>query len=472
MTDVAAAVAAGDLSFLDESTLCEFIRRQRWFASKSREVAHLSVVDAVPLPSEHPLVVAALIEARFNRGTHELYQLPLGLRPSSDGWTEGVIADVDGWTVYDALVDPDAARELVELMRAEASIERPSARTDFHVAAGSSSGGGGAARALRPIGVEQSNSSIVFDDELLLKIYRRLEPGINPELEILSFLGARSFPHAAALIGWYEYSGRLMDATLALLQEFLPGARDGWELALEDLAVDPGRFISRAGELGEVTAELHNALASDSIDPAFAPKDLSHESLALITATVDEQIEQIFGELPEDDVLEPIRRRSEDVRQRLRSLPPSGRAGRVIRHHGDYHLGQALLTDRGWVIIDFEGEPARAISDRRRKRSPLRDVAGMLRSFAYAASNSALLHDLPAPLDWEMSARGAFLDAYLGSIDASLLPPGRQATEHLLAVFELEKAVYELRYELNNRPDWVKIPVAGIVRLLEEPAAA
>jgi maltokinase len=142
----------------------------------------------------------------------------------------------------------------------------------------------------------------------------------------------------------------------------------------------------------------------------------------------------------------------------------------VIRTHGDYHLGQTMLADRGWVVLDFEGEPARTLPERRRKRSPLRDVAGMMRSFAYAASASEILRGVVPPEDWEMRARDEFLDAYLDSADPSLLPAGRHGVEQMLSVFELEKAVYELRYELNNRPDWVRIPVAGILRLLEVPA--
>jgi trehalose synthase-fused probable maltokinase len=143
----------------------------------------------------------------------------------------------------------------------------------------------------------------------------------------------------------------------------------------------------------------------------------------------------------------------------------------VIRHHGDFHLGQTLWAGDDWVILDFEGEPARSLPERRRKRSPLRDVAGMLRSFAYAASAIELQRGVSAPEGWEERAREAFLDGYMSSVDLSLLPPGQSASEQLLAIFELEKAVYELRYELNNRPDWVKIPVAGILRLLEAAVA-
>jgi trehalose synthase-fused probable maltokinase len=152
-------------------------------------------------------------------------------------------------------------------------------------------------------------------------------------------------------------------------------------------------------------------------------------------------------------------------------LTHAGATGKIIRTHGDYHLGQTLWSEEDWVILDFEGEPARTLAERRRKRSPLRDVAGMLRSFAYVAIASDLVRGTPAPEGWEEQARGQFLEGYLETADASLLPAGSVAIERLLSVFELEKAVYELRYELDNRPDWVRIPVAGIQRLIEQAAA-
>jgi maltokinase len=298
-----------------------------------------------------------------------------------------------------------------------------------------------------------------------------VEAGINPELELLRFLTDRGFESVPALAGWYEYTGRLMEATLGVMQEFLPGARDGWELALEELEKDPEAFLGRVRALGEVTGRLHSALGSDASNPAFAPEEPSAESLGLLTATIDEEIERIFLELPEDDEsVERIAGRGEDVREQLRLLTHAGTAGKVIRTHGDLHLGQTMLADRGWVVLDFEGEPARALPERRRKRSPLRDVAGMMRSFAYAASASEVLRGVAAPEGWEERARDEFLDAYLDAADPSLLPASRNGVEQLLSVFELEKAVYELRYELNNRPDWVGIPVAGILRLLEVPA--
>ena len=259
-----------------------------------------------------------------------------------------------------------------------------------------------------------------------------------------------------------------MDATLAILQDFVSGDGDGWDLALEALAADPEGFLPRLHRLGEVTAQMHSLLASDPVDPSFAPEEPSAESLALLTATIDEEIAQLFLSLPEDsEALEPIRGRGEEVRERLRAISRVGAVGRQIRTHGDYHLGQVLWTGEDWIVLDFEGEPARSITERRRKRSPLRDVAGMLRSFAYAASAAAVERGASAPEGWEERARSTFLEGYTAEVDPSIVPSG-EAFDRLLSIYELEKAVYELRYELDNRPDWVPIPVAGIQRLLEE----
>jgi maltokinase len=451
-----------DVSFLDREVLQEWIVSQRWFGSKSREVTHTELAEVITLRADAPQLVIALVEARFGEGTHETYQLPLGLRPVAAGWTERVIAEADGWTVYDGLADPALGRELLHRIRQGDRVDP----LRFQWAASASAGAAGSVE-VRPVGVEQSNSSVVFGESLILKAFRRVEPGVNPELELLRFLSEREFPHIAPLAGWYEIQGRHIDATLGILQGYLVGARDGWKLALDGIRDDPRGLLDRLRALGEVTGELHTALGSDHTDPAFSPDEPSAEALALLTADIDEQIERLFVDLPENDVLAPVAGRGQDVRERLQALSHIGAGGRVIRTHGDLHLGQTMLTDRGWVILDFEGEPARPLPERRLKRSPLRDVAGMLRSFSYAAAGAWILRGTEPPEDWEERARETYLDGYRERVDAALLPPGQQASDQLLAVFELEKAVYELRYELNNRPDWVGIPVAGIVRLLD-----
>jgi maltokinase len=455
-----------DLSGLDESTFQQWIVAQRWFGSKAREVTHIDVTECVPLREQVPQLALALVEARFGEGTHETYQVPFGLRPADAGWQERVIGETDGWTVYDALADPAAGRELLHRMRAgsQETVDEVTLRFRWAASAGAELGG---TVDVRPVGVEQSNSSIVFGEALILKAFRRVEPGVNPELELLRFLSERGFPNIATLAGWYEVESRFINATLGILQEYLAGARDGWELALEQVVSDPDGFLGELRELGEVTGALHTALGSDNSDPAFAPAEPSHEALSILTADVDEQIERIFRDLPESEATAPVAGRDLDVREKLQALSHIRAGGRVIRTHGDYHLGQTMRSDRGWVIIDFEGEPARTLPERRVKRSPLRDVAGMLRSFSYVRAGGRLLRGVDVPPEWEDRARDAFLEGYFSRVEPSLLPPGEAPTRQLLAVFELEKSVYELRYELNNRPDWVPIPVAGILRLLE-----
>jgi maltokinase len=444
---------------VDESALIEYVTRQRWYGAKSRTVSHSEVLDTITLRQAEPQLTLALVEIRYDTGAHDIYQLLFS----------GGAGDV----VVDAFAeDAGSAREIVSAVRTGLTLQGSEGVAEFRPAEDFSALGRelGAARL---VSSEQSNSSVIFDEALILKVFRHLEPGINPELEVLRFLTEQGFRNIPALGGWYAYSGGPLTATLGLLQEYVAGAVGGWELALDEVSSAPERFLDRLGRLGEVTAQMHTALGADPNDPAFAPEEPSVESLGLLTATVDEEIARVFLALPDDDErLEPILGRGEEVREQLRLLTHAGSSGRVIRTHGDYHLGQTLMSHDDWVILDFEGEPARTLVERRRKRSPLRDVAGMLRSFAYAATAAELTRDADVPADWEGRARERFLESYLETVDVTLLPPGEAAIERLLAVFELEKAVYELRYELDNRPDWVGIPVAGIERLMSAAAEA
>ncbi len=455
------------LACVDEQALVQWIQRQRWYGSKSRTLSAVEIVEAIPL-REHPALWLALVQTWFATGTHDIYQLPLAFHPADEARDHAPIARHDGWAMYDALEDPRQVLDLVERIDSSVEIDTADGRLSFYLTGLAASLGGDASA--RAMGVEQSNSSLVFDGRYVLKVFRKLEPGINPELELLRFLTRRGFPNIAPLQGWYEYEGQVLASTLGVLQEFLPDAHGGWEMALNQIETETDELLARIAELGRVTAELHTVLASDSSDPAFSPEEPSQEALSLLTATIDEDIERIFLRLPDDERVAPIAGRGEEVRDRLAARTHIGAGGRQIRTHGDYHLGQTLWAPRGWVIIDFEGEPARPLPERRHKRSPLRDVASMLRSFAYLTSAALILRGAPAPADFEERARDAFLNEYLATVEPTILPAGVTAVENLLAIFELEKAIYELQYELDNRPDWVSIPVAGIRRLLEESA--
>jgi trehalose synthase-fused probable maltokinase len=316
--------------------------------------------------------------------------------------------------------------------------------------------------------VEQSNSSLVLDELHVLKLYRRLEAGPNPELELLRTLAERGFENAPRLEGTLETGGPPLETALASVMGLVPSLGGGWELVLDSLGDDPSWLPDRAWRLGEVTAALHSALAAHDVDPHFAPEEPSTEAAGLLAAAIEEEIAMTFATLPEDDALGAVAHRFEDLRDLVQELSGSGPAGLAIRTHGDYHLGQVLwATHDDWVVIDFEGEPARSLPERRRKRSPVRDVAGMTRSFAYAADAVAILRGVEPPVGWVDACRGAFLDGYLASSEERLLPPSRSGFDRLLALFELEKLAYELRYEAQNRPDWAAIPIAGLLRMLE-----
>jgi trehalose synthase-fused probable maltokinase len=461
---------------LDHDRLLGWLHEQRWFASKSQSLSGLDVVEEAAIDDELSL---ALVQVHFATGSHELYQLVLD--PAADSF------DVltDGQHAHHLLAAIDDAREVqgrhgcfcfrhVEHADTDANAD---ADTNADTNADTTAGGGTApahtrsdpaSEPVRPMGAEQSNSSVVFGDRLALKLFRKLEPGINPELEMLRFLTAHEYPNIAPLYGWYEYEGGALAATLAVAQQFIVGGADGWELALDEIAAAPETFLERVVTLGSATARLHSVLATGAGDPAFSPQDPSSEFLNLLKATLDDQLERVFGHLPDTESVAPIVGLEQEVREKI-TLPTQGPiGGKSIRIHGDFHLGQTLYTGDDWTLLDFEGEPARPLNARRQKRSPLRDVASMLRSFSYATWAVKLQRGQEAPADFEERARAAFLDAYFGGVDHALLPSGgQQQIDSLLATFELEKALYELQYELDNRPAWVPIPVAGILRTVE-----
>jgi predicted trehalose synthase len=424
---VTGAVARAEA--LTGEQLLELIVGQRWFMAKTREPSTAHVAGIVEVPGGPPDAAIAIVEVGFPEGTHELYALALSL---------------DG-DVVDGLDDPSILRRIASVAGVRTPCEQ-----------------------VRAMGVEQSNSTVVLDERHVLKLFRRLEAGPNPELEMLRVLGLHDFENAPLLEGWIDHLGRPLETTLVVVTALVDAVGGGWELATESLRTDPGWLPERAHRLGEVTGLMHSTLAAGSGDPGFEPEEPSAEAIPLLSARVDEQVERVLSELPELEELEPVRGRTDDLRLLVRDLAHTGPAGLFIRVHGDYHLGQVLWTTAGdWVVIDFEGEPARPLPERRRRASPLRDVAGMLRSFTYAADAGPLLAGVSPPDGWVASCREAFLAGYRSTVDSRLLPPSEAGGERLLALFELEKLLYELRYEVENRPDWAAIPVAGLARLLE-----
>jgi maltokinase len=462
VSDSSALAGGLDLSSL---ALQDWIGRQPWFASDPAGLSSIEVLEAVPLRDDDPALIMALVAARFRVGTHDLYHVPLGLRPARDGWEGDVIAETRDWIAYDALADPAHTRELLALMHSAAVVRRDEHAISFGWAAGAGHGGIGEVYAQ---GIQTANSSALVGEELVLKAFRRLEPGVNPELELLRFLGDRGFENLAPLAGWYGYEGPLIESTLGIAQRYFPDAPKGWALGMAEGADGPATLLAELRALGSVTGRMHSLLASEATHPLFAREESSDEALALVVAAIDEDIDQTFSTFPAgDERLAPVLSRCQDIRDCVSRLARVGHPGRRIRTHGDYHLGQVVLTSQGWVVLDFEGDPSKSAPERRRKRSALRDVAGMLRSLAYVAGARVVFGGEALADGWEHQARAAFLDGWLADVDTNLLPNGEAATRQLLQVFELEKAVRQLSHDLRHRPEWVEVPVAALVGLLE-----
>ena len=403
-------------------------------------------------------------------------------------------------TVRDAIADPATCRALLRGIAERRSLANSAGRR-VHVSAGQvtqwrriSPGGGRGDLLVRHANVEQSNSSVIFGEALILKALRRLVTGVHPEIEIARFLGERTtFDRAPAMLGWAEYRGPDgASAPVAVLQRFVPNQGDGWTYLLRKLSELGARasggdtLVDELGALGRTLGELHLALGSVSDDPAFAPEtitanDLStwrertHASLGMALHAIKRALSAPGAGAGWSDESRSLGRAVMEGSEQLRAaidginLLADGRVVRT-RHHGDFHLGQTLVADDGWVIIDFEGEPARTLDERRAKQTPLRDVAGLLRSLDYA--RATVIRQGVAGLDLAIfeQMRQRFLTEYLHTVRAAappILPSSERDLDAALLALETEKALYELGYELGNRPDWVGIPLSALARLAQ-----
>jgi trehalose synthase-fused probable maltokinase len=475
-SDPAALVAV--LSGPGRDDLARFLIRQRWFAAKARGIAASDVLDWALLDPEGPLVLLLVAV------DGDSYYVPVTVM--TEAAPEATLIRVGADAVVDAHHDPRFARRVLAAIAAGRSAEGRQGRFAFRPTPGWAFAPDPDALASRRLTAEQSNTSVVVGD-LVLKSLRRPQPGLNPDLEIARFLTTRTpFRHVPRLAGWVEYTGTGAPVTVAVLQEFVPNVGDGWTHVVSTLAgrgatIDrrPDPLLDDVRHLGAITGGLHVALASDDRDADFRPEPSGR-------GDVRRWADEIRRELAAPDLHGRLGRDPErvaaGVARTLAALDDLPGATVQVRVHGDYHLGQVLKTPDGFAIIDFEGEPARPLAERRRKQSALRDVAGMLRSLDYAAHAVAFGRPeaerataLAALTAWEAQAREAFLAGYLSVAAKSpvpLAPTAAEALRSACAPFELQKAVYELRYELDNRPDWVAIPLAGISRILARSVAS
>jgi len=525
-----------------------YLRGQRWFGGKARELRGTEVVDFVTLERDalHALIV--MVKVEYEGGGGDLYSVPLIVskdpgsnlkgEPGAPGVNPGVNKDpgppsggaaalmVSGRGGGEAATFSDALKNETFLSVLLDAIERGLVFTGeagelvtsrTHALSMQETGAAGSLRP-RAITAEQSNSSVAYGDRLILKFFRRLEEGVNPDLEMCGFLTEKAqYQHTPQLLGALEYRGaRGLGMTQGILQGFVPNQGDAWQYTMKSISSfynEVGKnsaegsvadsqseaarelippFLESVGLLARRTAELHLALVSPAAatEPDFAPEPFDDKFQRSFEDTLLELTNRIFGQLrhAQDRLPENAKAKVEKVLasepqiiERFHAALSSPIRAVRTRIHGDYHLGQVLYTGADFVIIDFEGEPARPLSQRRLKRSPLQDVAGMLRSFHYAAHAPLLASTGSVNVDesnreklngwaevWSKWVSDRYLEEYLRtSRGAEYLPPSREEIMALLQLHVLEKAVYELGYELNNRPGWVAIPLEGICKTLE-----
>jgi maltokinase len=440
-----------------------WVPTQRWFAGKGRDAA-LSVAPLADVAVQPPVTIWT-VAVEYADGSHEVYQVPLVFRDEPAETLEhvllGSIEDADGKTrwVYDALHDKDVTPAWLFGIRDEASHDalrfvRFAEPADIPVDEPS-----------LVLTGEQSNTSMVFGDVAIMKVFRRLQPGINPDIEVqgeLSKLGAK---HIARLLGAVEGNINGVPTSLAMLQEFMTTATDGWELAktsVRDLMAEAdlhadeagGDFAGEAERLGEAVAAVHTDLAT-----AFGTREASADELRERARGMAERLSRAV------EIVPALSEVSDALAATYAAVADLSESVTMQRIHGDLHLGQVLRTVTRWVLIDFEGEPMAAIEARREFDSPLRDVAGMLRSFEYAGHHRITETGFDPQLtyraaEWSTRNRSAFCDGYAAGAGAD---PREHAV--LLRAFEADKAVYEAVYEARNRPAWLPIPLASLTRL-------
>jgi maltose alpha-D-glucosyltransferase/alpha-amylase len=500
---------------LEGEILPGFFGGQRWFAAKGERIERAELLEAVELPDAADSWLMTWTRAHLAGGRAQTYFLPLAvawgdteedhIRPLLPAALAKVRQQARVGVLYDALADAAFCRSLVKAIGARREIPFGTGivRCSGTAAFAELTREGLPEQVRRP-GTEGSNTTVVLEDRLFLKAYRHLQEGINPELEIGRFLTEVSpFSNIAPLAGAVEYEEGDLRIAVALLQGYVPNQGDSWSYSvdyltrfLEDSLLKPREGAARElhadylmlmGTLGRRTAELHRALARETGDPDFDPEPVRQEDLAgwrqRLGDDVAQTLERLQGALVGLSAVgreqaERLLSRRDALLGHVSTAVPGEVLAAKTRYHGDYHLGQVLIAENDFIIIDFEGEPARPLAERRAKHSPLRDVAGMLRSFSYAASVALERSTAERPearealkplaRTWEQASSAAFLGAYREAAQGCLCLPSDPAhAQGLIALFTLEKALYELRYELDNRPDWVGVPLRGLLGAVE-----
>ena len=499
----------------EEEVLPAYLSKQRWFASKSTEVKRAELKSRFVLPGRSANWLLATFRAHLSDGRSEDYFVPLAAAwdaqsdgPSSSDSIE-VLAPIrkgnQTGTLRDALADAHFIADLVRAAGDKTTLTGPHGSLRFNHTGAYFHLQEEDEQNIRKLGVEQSNSSILIAKKMILKAYRKLERGIQPEIEMGRYLtdvaGYRNTPPFLGSIEQFDSDGQ--PTAFAVIQGFVPNQGDGWSFTLGHLKRffngilqgtqdNPGNhaYITLVQRLGVRMGELHQAFAIESGDPAFQPEPIAATDVEAWKQQIQAEAETTFGLLANSESMLPPEqqkrvRRLLDQQHRILGLIAAFRLHsdstlQKTRFHGDLHLGQVLVAGDDFYIIDFEGEPARPLAQRRARHSPLKDVAGMLRSLNYAAWSALFEASAADPekiatlekpaIEWERASSGALMKGYRKAIEGCPSCPSDPDTfRRLLDLFILEKALYEIRYELANRPSWLQIPVEGIMGLLAHP---
>ncbi|HEX6450028.1 MAG TPA: aminoglycoside phosphotransferase [Trebonia sp.] len=442
-----------------EDALATWLVKQRWFAGKGRELRDLAVVADTQVIDGDPELRHLVVTVSHGTSV-DYYQVPVGVRHSLPGRLEHALIGPsgDGRQLYDALHDAELTRPLIEGIANDATIGSLQLRKVDGAAFDTGLDS-------LVISSEQSNTSLVYGEESILKVFRRVSPGPNPDLEVTTALARLGSDHIAEPLGWIETRLDGAPTSLAILSHYLRLASDGWSLAatsVRDLYAQPGTaaadaggdFAGEARRLGQATAEVHASIAT-----AFGTDEVGADVVSELTEQMFRKLDLSIAAVPE------LGKYAEMIGDAYSQLAKLNGPFLVQRVHGDYHLGQVLRTpETGWVVLDFEGEPATPLAQRRARSSPLRDVAGMLRSFDYAARHQLIGRpDADAQettaRDWVHRNCGAFCAGYA---EAGGLDPEEEENAVLLRALQLDKAVYEVLYEARHRPSWLPIPLDSL----------
>jgi maltose alpha-D-glucosyltransferase/alpha-amylase len=497
-----------------------YLPRQRWFAAKDQKVDRFSTFARATTRQANRTWMLEIIQADIADGDPHYYFMPLAI--SWETATEEptrflpfalgrVRQRANSGLLHDAYPHSDYMLDVLRMLREGQTIPASRGEIRFSPTEILKDVEFDDEPVIRGLGVEQSNTSIIIGEEAVAKGYRRLQRGIHIELEISRFLTETAgYTNSPPLLGSIEHVDDDGTPTaLCIVQKFVENQGDGWRFTLNHLAralvqasadsPDPDSglpdltlfYSALIKTLGVRTGELHQAFGLTTGDASFDPEpisehDLGHWKNQVVGLTMNalDSVERALGTLPEStrEVAEALLGERAGIEKLVTKLLPAEVAAAKSRYHGDYHLGQVLLVKDDWIIIDFEGEPLRSLEERRAKHSPLKDVAGMLRSFNYAAWSALLAATADRPLDfeglkpvvesWEKETVDAFMSGYLEAAEGCpTVPESETECRALLDLFMLEKAAYEIRYEVANRPDWARIPLLGLHRIISSREA-